>query len=123
MSRIIPYGSTRATHLSQMVRFFRTFGSPGVKANFNVAHTTTDGLDIFWQFVELMRPDELFIRTFRWDIADWPEDVNQDNHRLWRTDSGWLLQDLHFRGPEHHVIAIPTSLESLPFISLKIVDE
>lgn len=123
MSRIIPYDSTRATHLSQMVRFFRTFGLPGVKANFNVAHTTTDSLYILRQFVESIRPEELFIRTFRWDIVDWPEDVNQDHHRLWRTDSGWLLQDLHFRGPKHHVTAIPPSLESLPFISLKIVDE
>ena len=123
MSRIIPYDRRSATHLLEMVGFFRTCGLPGVKANYNLAATTTSSLHIFSQFVELIRPDELFIRTFRWDIADWPEDVNQDHHRLWRTDSGWLLEDLHFRGPEHHVTAIPTSLESLPFISFKIVDE
>ena len=120
--KIVPYSATCAQHLSDLMGFSKSTNHSGIKANFNIARTTTKSLDIINQVVLASRPGEFFVQTYRWDIADWPYDINQDQHLIWYTDSGWFLKDLHFKTLGHHLSSLPTSVTDLPFVSLEIVE-
>lgn len=116
-TRFIPYSADSAVHLCEMIEFAKAGNCVGIRANFNIARTTAQSLNIINQVILACGSEEFLVHTYRGDIADWPNDINQDQHLIWQSNSSWFIKE-----SGHHLSTLPTSVTDLPFISCTITE-